>query len=140
MGDSSHLSTFGYTIYIPGYQDFIPGNQPDYTHAALMHELTHVYQKQNWKYWPTKIVDFFLQIGMSTEKKYSFGTLTGKESFGDYRLEQQASIIQAYYSGTRMYDHQQPVTDAEKTIIEKMLCGQGLLSKGVCDAAAQKKI
>ncbi|MBI4803276.1 MAG: DUF4157 domain-containing protein, partial [Elusimicrobia bacterium] len=123
--------TSGDTIYFPGYQS----NQ-SFDQAALMHEITHVYQSENykwWEYYPEKAADWFNGLTVS---KYLFGTdpyaheLIYGKSFYDYGLDQQATIIWEYY-----YEQRYPgagigprdLTEEEKNIIRDMLQKAGLL-------------
>ena len=61
--------------------------------AILVHEVCHVWQKQNVKYWWFKAMTEHLKFGKSV---YKYG-INEFDKLTDYRFEQQGEILSDYY-------------------------------------------
>lgn len=110
--------TWGNTIYFPntdkGDSLYSQGSDSDW----LVHEMGHVYQNQKdgFGYFPTAMWEQLTQ----GKGAYQYQIEPGKE-FGQYGIEQQATIIQNYYQGS--------ISASSVPDVEKMLCGEGLLGE-----------
>jgi hypothetical protein len=86
----------GYTIYFPDYDP----NKPSHR-ATLMHELAHIYQKDNyisgdWGDAGATIKDAIVRAGGTESWEYNYKDLA-KKPFSKFARDQQAQIIADYY-------------------------------------------
>ncbi|MDA8243878.1 MAG: hypothetical protein M0025_07130 [Elusimicrobia bacterium] len=107
--------TWGNTIYYPnenGVSVYNPETMTDWN----VHEMTHVYQyqKDGWSYAAKSVIEQ-LRKGQGA---YSYQLEPGKP-FNKYGIEQQARMVQDYYSGS--------LSDADSEQVAALLRAQGLL-------------
>ncbi|MBI4802474.1 MAG: DUF4157 domain-containing protein [Elusimicrobia bacterium] len=116
--------TWGNTIYFPNKEDGSSQYDPENNSDWLIHEMTHIYQRQNdGLLYILKAIWEHLTKGGAV---YEYVPVQGK-SFQDYGVEQQAAIIQDYYLVSIGSEPLRPLTPEQKEIIEKMLRDAGFL-------------
>lgn len=113
--------TWGNTIYFPNDENKKSLYDFETQSDWMVHEMGHVYQyqKNGWGYAPKSVWE---QLTKGKDA-YSYKIEPGKD-FGKYGIEQQASIIQDYYSGQLMKVSPEMVPE-----VDRMLRKEGLLGE-----------
>ena len=108
--------TWGNTIYFPNDENKQSLYDPETQSDWYVHEMAHVYQyqKNGWGYAPKSVWEQLTK----GKAAYQYQIEPGKE-FGKYGIEQQARIIQDYYSGA--------IAPSQQGAVETMLRKEGLL-------------
>ncbi|MBI4801326.1 MAG: hypothetical protein HY796_02270 [Elusimicrobia bacterium] len=116
---------WGNTIYFPNDKDGNSRYDPELDSDWLMHEMTHIYQRQNDGL--LYILKAIWEHLIKGDAAYEYlNVLAPDKAFKDYGVEQQAAIIQDYYLDL-IGEKIPPLTPEQREIIEKMLRDGGLL-------------
>ncbi|MBI4801665.1 MAG: DUF4157 domain-containing protein [Elusimicrobia bacterium] len=117
--------TWGNTIYFPNNKDGSSQYDSKLNADWLMHEMTHIYQRQNdGLLYILKAIWEHLTKG---DAAYEYqNALASDKVFKDFGVEQQAAIVQDYYLDL-LGKKDPPLTSEQKEIMEKMLRDAGFL-------------
>jgi len=118
--------SLAYTIYFPGYGPNNPDNR-----AVLMHELTHIYQKDNYPFGKlgalySAIEDMIKRLRGKDSWDYNIRDLK-ERPFSKFSRDQQAMIVQNYYELSSNLDKLKPEDKDKLNTIILRLREAGLL-------------
>jgi len=137
---SGNPRTSGHTIYIPDYDS-------DWDQGIFMHEMTHIYQKENYKslgynwltYRGEKLFELLApmvpgQWGEDARLGLYVNFEIENKPFSDYKLEQQSQLVKWYYSDSikqhpddKIRENGRIIKPEEIAVIKEILLKEGLL-------------